>query len=96
MKRRVSLSVQHQKHYINLQLKGQNWQDPVLSLIPFGVSGNEWRITPFRIRSKGRCIHLTYITTSLGKYLSLGNDRSKTNTEFIAEFLIFTKSVLGT
>lgn len=58
IKRRVSLSVQHQKHYINLQLKGQNQQDPVLSLISFGVSGNERCITPFRVRSKGRSIHL--------------------------------------
>lgn len=29
VKRRVSLSVQHQKHYIHLQFKSQNWQDPV-------------------------------------------------------------------
>lgn len=96
VKRRVSLSVRHQKHYIHLQFKGQNWQDPVHSLLPFGVSGNEWHITPFRVRSKGRSSHLTCITTSLGKYLNLGNDRRKTNTEFIAELLIFRKGVLGT
>lgn len=66
IKRRVSLSVQHQKHYIHLQFKGQNWQDPVDSLLPFGGSENEQCIAPFRVRSKGSSIHLTYIRTLLG------------------------------
>lgn len=67
IKRRASLSVQHQKHSIYLQFKVQNWQGPVDSLLPFGVSENEWCVTPFKVRSKGRSIHLTYITTSLGE-----------------------------